>query len=312
MGLAAYGKPRYCDVLKKLIISYDPFKLNMKFFNLPKINYTNSFPQINKLYNQNLENIFNGQEGPFERSYDNQICKDIAASTQKIFEDVVIDILKNLKKKYKSEKIYLTGGCAFNSLLVGKIIKSNIFRHVSVGPNPGDAGGAVGSAFYVCIKEKIKINQKQPGAFLGPKFSNEEVKNQLIKNILNDNNYKINFFENFDNLSQKVAEIIKSESIIYWFQDKMEWGPRALGNRCILADPAKKNIKNYINFKVKKRELFRPFAASILQECANEKFYMNGHISPNMNIVFKARNEVKKNIQILFILMEQLEFKLFL
>jgi carbamoyltransferase len=294
MGLAAYGKPIYYKKLKKLIISFDPFKLDMSFFNLPVINYSNSFPQINKLYNSKLENMFYKKKLVFEQSYNNQVCKDIAASTQKIFEEIVINLLINLKKKYNSEKLYLTGGCAFNSLLVGKIIQHKIFDYVFVEPNPGDAGGAVGGAFYACKKEKIKIKHEKSGAYLGPQFSNKEIEKKIISNILNNNQYKINFYENFNRLSRIAAKLIKRDGVIYWFQDKMEWGPRALGNRSILADPRKKNIKKFINNKVKDRELFRPFAVSILQEYANSNFYMNEHISPNMNIVFKARNEIKK------------------
>lgn len=294
MGLAAYGKPIYYKEIKKLIKRFDPFKLDMSFFNLPVIDYSNSFPQINKLYNSKLVNLFYNKKNIFEQSYQNQISKDIAASTQKVFEEIVINLLKNLKNKYNSKKLYLTGGCAFNSLLVGKIIQSKIFDHISVEANPGDAGGAVGSAFYALQKEKIKIDYKQTRQFLGPQFLNKEIETKIISKISNNNCYKINFFEDFNKLSIKAAKLIKRDGVIFWFQDKMEWGPRALGNRSILADPAKKNIKKFINQKVKDRELFRPFAVSILQEYANSNFYMNGHMSPNMNIVFNARNEIKK------------------
>lgn len=294
MGLAAYGKPIYYDELKKTIISWDPFILDMSFFNLPTINYSNNFPQINKLYSEKLENILRIKYSFTENNYKLQISKDIASSIQKIFEDVVINLLQKLKKKYKSEKLYLTGGCAFNSLLVGKIIESNIFKNVSLGPNPGDAGGALGSAFYICQKEKLKIPSEQSIRFCGPSFSNEEIKDQVITKILDNSDYKVNFYDNFHDLSKKTAELIKIESIVFWFQDRMEWGPRALGNRSIIADPMKKNIKEFLNLKVKKRELFRPFAISILHEYANNFFYMNEHLSPNMNIVFKARDHIKK------------------
>jgi carbamoyltransferase len=293
MGLAAYGKPNYYDKLKKLIISFDPLKLDMSFFNLPSINYSNNFPQLNRLYSDKLQNLFKTENNFIEKDFNLQISKDIASSVQKIFEDIVIINLKNLKKKYQSEKIYLTGGCAFNSSLVGKIIELNLFKNVSVGPNPGDAGGSIGSAFYISNKKGDKTDYKQSILFTGPSFTNEEVKEKVISKILNNHDFKINFYENFHNLSKKAAELIKVESIIFWFQDCMEWGPRALGNRSILADPAKKDIKNFINKNVKNRELFRPFAVSIIEEFANKNFHMNDHLSPHMNIVFKARDEIK-------------------
>ena len=296
MGLAAYGRPIYYEVLKRIIIKYDPLKLDMSFFNLPQIDYSNNFPQINKLYSKKLENLLKTKYNFIESDYNSQFCKDLASSIQKIFEDLVINLLQNLKKKYHSEKLYLTGGCSFNSLLVGKIIESKIFKNVLLGPNPGDAGGAIGSAFYLCKKNNIKIDSKQNIAFSGPSFSNEDIREQVITKILNNIDYKINFYENFDDLSKKAAELLKHESIIFWFQDHMEWGPRALGNRSILADPSKKNIKEFINSKVKKRELFRPLAVSVLQDFANKNFYMNENLSPNMNIVFNARDEIKKFI----------------
>lgn len=294
MGLAAYGRPIYYEELKRIIINSDPFKLDMSFFNLPEIDYSNNFPQINKLYSEKLENFLKNKNNFIESDYNTQFSKDLASSVQKIFEESVINLLQNLKKKYHSEKLYLTGGCSFNSLLLGRIIEKKIFKIVLLGPNPGDAGGAVGSAFYLCKKNNIKIDPEQNIAFSGPSFSNENIREQVINKILNNIDYKINFYENFDDLSKKAAQLIKLESIIFWFQDHMEWGPRALGNRSILADPSKKNIKEFINSKVKKRELFRPFAVSILQDFANKNFNMNESLSPNMNIVFNARDEIKK------------------
>jgi carbamoyltransferase len=293
MGLAAYGKPIYYDLIKKIIINTDPFKLDMSFFNLPIINYSNNYPTVNRLYSDKLKNFFFQKFNFKEIDYESQISKDIAASVQKIFNEVVIAYLKKIKEKYNSKKIYLTGGCALNSVLIGKILESKIFDNVLVGPNPGDAGGAIGSAFYVCEQNNIKIDTEQDKVFLGPTFSNEEIKKKIIDQILNDSNYKISFYEDFSDLSKKAAELIKLEYIIFWFQDRMEWGPRALGNRSILANPVIKNIKEFINKKIKKRELFRPFAISTLQELANKNFYMNENISPNMNIVFKAKEELK-------------------
>ena len=296
MGLAGYGKPIYIDEIKEVINSYVPFKLNMKYLNLPKIDYSNRFPQSNKLLNDKFENYFKEKFKKIPNNYESKFSRDIAASVQKIFEEVVISNLDFLTKNKKFEKLYLTGGCAFNSSLVGKIIKINKFEKVFVDTNPGDAGGAVGSAFSFLNKNGSKISKNQKSKFLGPSFSNEEIEKTIIEKIKNDQSFSCKYFENLDELTSKAAEIIYYKNIILWFQDSLEWGPRALGNRSILANPAAKNIKFFINKKIKKRESFRPFAPAVIEEYANDYFEMMGHNSPNMNIVFKAKNKTIKNL----------------
>ena len=293
MGLAAYGKPIFADKIKKLIKSYDPFALDLKYFNLPMITYHKHSPVINTLYNKNFIELFgqpriNNDDKPVEKIY-----ADYASSMQKVFEDVVLSNLKNLKKKYNSKKLYLTGGCAFNTVLVGKIVQSKIFEKVIVGPNPGDAGGALGAALYTSVKEKIEIENNSEQAFLGPNYSNDFIKKDIIDKITHNNKYRINFYENFDDITSKVAKIIDEQKIIFWFQDRMEWGPRALGNRSILANPTEKNIKEIINLNIKKRELFRPFAPVVLKEHADNHFEMHNHESEYMNFVFNAKEKTK-------------------
>ena len=294
MGLAAYGKPVYYDDVKKLILSQDPFKLDMKYFNLPKIDYSNKKPKLNRIFSEKFYDFFKKKYNFHEINYDSQISQNIACSVQRVFEECVLLNLHNLSEKYNSNKLYLTGGCSFNSLLVGKIIQSKIFKDVEIGPNPGDAGGAVGSAFYACINKNIKIEPQQEERFVGPSFSNDEIKKEVIDKIFSNKNYTITFFKNFEDISKKTSQLIKSEGIVFWFQDRMEWGPRALGNRSILADPSKEGIKEFINKSVKKRELYRPFAPAIMEDFAEKYFWMNGNLSPNMNIVFQAREETKK------------------
>ena len=293
MGLAGYGKPIYYNEVKKMIKSQDPFKLDMRYFNLPKVDYSNKYPMYNNLFNKKFEFHFRKKFNLVDINYKNQFSKDLACSVQTVFEECVLKMLKNIREKQNIENIYLAGGCAFNSSLIGKIIETKMFRRVSVDVNPGDAGGAVGAAFYACEKNKIKISALQNHQFLGPSFSNSYIKENLIDKIKNIEKYKITFFDDFDEVATNVAQIISDENIIFWFQDRMEWGPRALGNRSILANPAVKNIKEIINKNIKKRELFRPFAPSIMEEYANEYFYMHEHISPNMNIVFQAKDKTK-------------------
>jgi len=291
MGLAGYGKPLYCDLVEKVIISRYPFKLNMNYFNLPEVNYSLNVPQSNKFFSDKFFNFLKSELNLEYISYEHQVIKDLASSVQKLFEDCVLINLEDLKKKYNSDILYLTGGCAFNGLLVSKIIKSKMFKKVIVGPNPGDAGGAVGSAFYVCLKKNIKIEPQQEIRFTGPAFSNEKIKIDVIDKILHDENYTFNYIENFEYLCKKVAKIIELEGLVFWFQDRMEWGPRALGNRSLLASPLKNNIGKIINQFIKKRELFRPFAPVVMEEFANRYFNMHGQLSPNMNVVFEAKQE---------------------
>jgi carbamoyltransferase len=291
MGLAGYGKPIYYDLIHKAIINKYPFKLNMDCFNLPKVHYSLNVPQTNKFFSDKFFNFLKSELNLETISYDHQTIKDLASSVQKLFEDCVLINLEDLKKKYNSHRLYLTGGCAFNSLLVAKIIESRMFKEVNVNPNPGDAGGAVGSAFYVCFKENIKIEPEQEIRFTGPSFSKEEIKIEVIDKILIDKNFSVHYIENFEDLCKKAAEIIKLDGLIFWFQDKMEWGPRALGNRSLLADPSKSNISRFLNQTIKRRELFRPFAPVVMEEFADRYFNMYGHLSPNMNIVFQAKQE---------------------
>jgi carbamoyltransferase len=293
MGLAGYGKPVYENKIKKILKNLTPLELDLKYFNIPILNYTKQYPVINKIYNQEFINLFGEPRNEDEEDSIHQEHKDLAASLQKVFEHLVLNQLTIFKKKYACNKLYLTGGCALNSLLVGKIIEAGLFDSVSVGTNPGDAGGAIGSAFFLLHSKNEKIDPIQNTTFLGPGYCNEYIKKNIIDKIQEQNKYKIKFYENFDDLATQAALIIKKKKIIFWFQDKMEWGPRALGNRSILADPSSKNIKNFLNSKIKKRELFRPFAPAVLQEFASDYFYMNNHNSPFMNIVFKARENTK-------------------
>ena len=286
MSLAGYGKPIYLERVKRMIKSYYPFKLNMKYFNLPLVEYNQSYPIINKIHNAKFKNLFP------ELNENNdllEVHKNIASSFQKVFEDVVFENLIELKKKFNINKVFLTGGCAFNSLLIGKIIKKNLFERVVLGPNPGDAGGAIGAAYKVAIDKGQYNFEGHQSAYLGNYYSNEFIEKRLIEKFINKDEFKVKFFENFDELLKYSANKIIEQNLIFWFQDKMEWGPRALGNRSILANPEKKDIKEIINNQIKKREEFRPFAPVILEDKADFYFNMCKHQSNFMNIVFDAK-----------------------
>ena len=292
MGLSGYGKPIYEEKILKLIKSLVPFKLNMKYFNIPKIDYSTGKPIVELIYNDKFTDLFGSPRNQNEDFID-QIYKDYAASIQKVFENIVLTSLSKLKKKYGCKNLYLTGGCALNGLTVSKILESCMFEDVRVGPAPNDAGGAIGSVASFYIKKNKIFDSLDDNPFLGSGYSDKYVQNHLIDNIENKDNYKIRFYDDFNELAARAASIIKEKKIIFWFQDRMEFGPRALGNRSILANPSVKNIKDILNLKIKKREVFRPFAPAIMQEFAEDYFYMQGKESPFMNIIFKAKENTK-------------------
>jgi carbamoyltransferase len=250
MGLAGWGRPTYYNKFKKLIDFKEDgsFKLNMKYFS-----YTHS----ERMFSDELEKEFGKP-----REYEGKIEKrhmDIAASLQKITEDVILRIVKHAFELTKSENLCMAGGVALNSVANGKILMSKIFKNVFFQPAATDAGGALGATLYAynnILGEKRKYVMKD--AFLGPKFSDRE-----IKEFLESENVK------FTKLSKKeivkaTAEAIAKNKIVGWFQDRMELGPRALGHRSILANASNPKMRKILNEKVKHREWFRPFAPSLL------------------------------------------------
>ena len=270
MGLSAYGEPRYYETLKKnCFINENIFKLNLKMYEFHKKNFSYNFegePNQKFLLNKNIYKKFDENEDYILNK--NDFAKDIASSAQKIFEEVLFKIIDQYKGE--NENLVLSGGCALNSLANGKLVEKKIFKNIFVPFCPGDNGGSIGAAIYV-HKEKnpsLKIeNLKNP--YLGKKYSNDDVE-IILKNFSNKVEYQ-KFNEN-DKLNSFVCDKLLSEKIIGWFQDRMEFGPRALGNRSIISSPIGSNIKNLINTKIKLRENFRPFAPSILEEKVTEWF----------------------------------------
>lgn len=300
MGLAGFGKPKFYNQIKKLI-KYDnnKLKLDLNFFshhNQPHPNnWKNDVPKFDKLYSVKMNELLHQ-----ERQKNDQISQDhmdIASSLQKVFEEIYFQmILDNCNQYPNIENLCLSGGCALNSLANGKlkkITKKNIF----IQPNAGDAGGAMGAALFLANKLSKNKNKNKTKVyfdpFLGPSFSSKEVQTALNKYDLK--NYQIDNESNFENYSMKVAKLISEKKIIGWFQGKMEWGPRALGSRSIIADPSIKNIKEILNKKIKYRETFRPFAPVVLEEFKDEYFDLE-YPSPYMLNVVKTKEKYKKLI----------------
>ena len=296
MGLSSYGKPRYIDELSKIIFKTPKgFKLNLKYFNHHKkkifqINENGQFIYEN-LYTNYLTELLGD-----ERDVNGDIKQkhlDLAKSVQVVYEDILFHIVNIVYEKYQIQNLTLSGGCAMNSLANGKIIENSKFKNIYICPNPGDAGGAIGSASLVLKKQNNEKIITKNYSYLGPNFNNKDISNYISEKKL-DQKYNVNFLED-KNLFKFVARELTKKKIVGWFQGKTEWGPRALGNRSILADPRNKEIKDIINLKIKRRESFRPFAPSILREHVKDWFKQDAEV-PFMSEVKMLKEDKKKLI----------------
>ena len=285
MGLAPYGDPKYEKlILENLIDLKDDgsFRLNMKYFN-----YATGLTMTNS----HFEFLFGQKRRSPEIEKLEQFHMDIAASIQAVTEKIVIKICKFIKNEYNGENLCLAGGVALNCVANGKILKKKIFKNIWIQPAAGDAGGSLGAAlayWYQELDQKRDISNldHMKGSYLGPKFSNETVEYELIKLGAE--------FEKLEEekLLQIVSNHLNNEKAIGWFQGRMEFGPRALGNRSILADPRSDKMQKLLNLKVKFRESFRPFAPSILAEKVNEYFNLK-ETSPYMLLVADVDNKIQ-------------------
>ena len=285
MGLAPYGKPIFKDLIieKLLDIKKDgSFKLNMSYFNYATgLTMTNS--KFSKLFGQKVRNA--------KKDLLTQFHMDIAASVQAVTEEIVLRITKSISLKYKIKNLCLAGGVALNCVANGKILKEKIFENIWIQPAAGDAGGSLGAALaywhHELGKPRVEFKDQMQGSYLGPKFENDQIEKEL-KSL----NAKYKRCNEAEIISLTANELAK-EKTIGWFQGRMEFGPRALGGRSILADPRSEKMQKELNLKIKFRESFRPFAPSILREDLNRWFELDED-SPYMLLV----SEVKKEKQI--------------
>ncbi len=298
MGLASYGKPIFKERIKKILKSSNEefFKLNLNYFDhhesVIDYDFESGYPYFDDLFSKKFEKLFGKSRKSNEPIL--QLHKDLSASLQEAFEEVILDKLNKLYSKYGLDVLCLAGGCAFNSSLNGKIINNSKFKKIYFSPNVGDAGGAIGSALYVAKKKNIEI-QYNNTPYLGTSYSNEYVNKNIVEKLKHNEFIKYKYFENFDQLCDVTAKILTDKTVVGWFQDKMEWGPRALGNRSILGDPRNPNMREIINIKIKKREEFRPFAPSVIEEHAKDYFDISVK-SAYMCSVFKANHKAEKLI----------------
>jgi carbamoyltransferase len=285
MGLAPYGQPKFKDIILDNLIDLKKdgsFKLDMNYFNYATgLTMTNDkFANLFNIKKRNPEDILL------------QIHMDIASSIQAVTEEIVLKIVKFLRKEFKTSNLCMAGGVALNCVVNGKILKENIFKNLWIQPASGDCGAALGAAqafYYQELDNKREILNDHlimKGSYLGPEYTDDEVENELrscgaIFKKLTKNE-----------IAKETAQSLSKEFAVGWFQGRMEFGPRSLGNRSILADPRSEKMQKALNLKVKYRESFRPFAPSVLFEKVAEWFELDIQ-SPYMLIVA----DIKKSKQ---------------
>ena len=297
MGLSSYGKPKYVDLISKNLFKNEKnINLNLKYFNHTDNNYSYKFsgrPNQSRLMNNKIKELINVENLKINEKI-TELQKDLAASIQKIFEKKLDNIIKKIKNLNFSKNLVYAGGCALNSLANKKLYDSKLFENIFIPYAPGDGGGAIGAALVASKKNKnIKLSNLQ-SPFIGTKFSNDEIE-RVIKNNKDLNIFDIEFENNNNILYSKVAKYIFENKIVGFFNDRMEFGARALGNRSILANPCELKIKEIINSKIKRRESFRPFAPAILFEKKNE-WFNNNYYNPYMSSVEEIEESKKKLI----------------
>ena len=287
MGLAPYGKPKYKDLIIQNLMDLKEdgsFKLNMKFFN-----YATGLTMTNKKFSD----LFGHPVRNPKKDLLEDFHMDIAASIQSVTEEIVIRITKNIASEYKIKNLCLAGGVALNCVANGKILRQKIFDDIWIQPAAGDAGGSLGAALaywhHELKKPRENFQDQMKGAYLGPKLSEKNIEDQLKK-------LKARYTKKSSNeLSSIVAKELSNGKTVGWFQGRMEFGPRALGGRSILADPRSNKMQKELNLKIKFRESFRPFAPSVLREEVSNWFELN-YDSPYMLLVSDVKREKQINM----------------
>ena len=280
MGLAPYGEPRYVDLIMEHLIDLKDdgtFRLNMAYFN-----YATGLTMTNKRF----ADLFGAPARTAETTI-SQKEMDIARSIQEVTEEVVLRLARTVHQELGTEYLCLAGGVALNCVANGRILREGPFKDIWIQPAAGDAGGALGAALvtwhgYHDKPRQVNGHDTMQGAYLGPRYTNEEVRAQL------DNVGAV--YDELDDgaLCDKLSAILAEEKVVGWFQGRMEFGPRSLGGRSIIGDPRSAKMQSVMNLKIKYRESFRPFAPAVLAEDVSEYFELD-RPSPYMLIVAPVR-----------------------
>ena len=303
MGLAPYGKATYLDQMRQIVLLQDDgsYRLNLDYFVHHKekvaIQWENGSPTFGRLFSNKLIDLL----GPARADGEDlaQMHMDIAHSIQAMYEEAFFHLLNRLHDRYGLDAVTVAGGCGMNSVANGKITRFTPFKEVYVQSAAGDAGGAIGSAFAVWNDHYGKQSRRfvMDHAYWGPKFGNEEICELLAEQSseLVQQGCLVNEVADEGELCRLTAKAISEGKVIGWFQGRLEWGPRALGNRSILCDPRRSDMKDILNLKIKRRESFRPFAPSILREHVAEWFEQEDDV-PFMMKVFQIMEDKRGRI----------------
>ncbi len=298
MGLAPYGEPSFIDEMRRIVRLRDDgsFRLDCRFFRHHAENvayeWENGAPTVGLLYSPALEELLGPARPPEEPL--TQRHMDIARSVQAMYEDAVFHLLNALHRRYGGDALVLAGGCAFNSVANGQVYQRTPFRRFYVQSAAGDAGGAIGAAFEVWCRRGGEGARRfvMDHAYWGPSYSGAELAGLLESRRaeLDDRGCRVRHVSDEGELCRLAARAIADGRVVGWFQGRMEWGPRALGNRSILCDPRRADMKDVLNRTIKRRESFRPFAPSILREAVADWFETDDDV-PFMMKVFRIRRE---------------------
>lgn len=319
MGLAPYGRPKMLAQMRQIVKARENgrFELDLRFFRHHRetIDYAwdGGSPHVGPLFSPELEDLLGParrQDEPLEQKH-----HDVARSIQAMYEEAFFHLVNHLHERYRNPSLALAGGCAMNSVANGKIIRQSPFKRLYIQSAAGDAGGAIGAAIYAWHQTpQSKVSGAVPSAsalagdlvagrtvmdhaYLGPESSEAEIASLLHTRAdeINDAGCHIELIADEQDLCRRTAEAIASGGVIGWFQGRMEWGPRALGNRSILCDPRRSDMKDILNLKIKRREGFRPFAPSINKEYVPDWFEEDADV-PFMMQVFQIREEKRSQI----------------
>ena len=302
MGLAPYGNNEYLTKMRDIIRLLDDggYELNLNFFKHQsgsvKMLWDEGVPLVGDVYSKELEILLGPERKPSEEISTRHM--NIAASAQSLYEEVFFHILNSVQNSTNERNLVLSGGCAMNSVANGKIFSNTKFKNIYIQPAAGDSGGAIGAAFFA-YNQKFNLPRSfvMNHAYWGPEYSADDISLILNKknSALKDANCSIKYIAEEGELCKEIAERISRGFVIGWFQGRMEWGPRALGNRSILGDPRRADMKQILNEKIKMRESFRPFAPSILFDCVADWFEQDNEV-PFMQQVFQIKEGVRKVI----------------
>ena len=294
MGLAPYGSPSCMDAMRRIVRLKNGFELDLEFFRHHKepISYQwlSGAPQFGDLFSPALEQLLGPRRNPEGSLLDRH--RDIARSTQAMYEEAFFDLIGPLQRRSGLSNIALAGGCAMNSVANGKIRRMTGFRRVYAQSAAGDAGGAIGAAYAVWHKLGGERGFVMDHAYWGPGFCPDEISALMAarRSQIVAAGCTVEDLVEERELCSRTAAAIADGKVVGWFQGRMEWGPRALGNRSIVCDPRRADMKSILNAKIKRRESFRPFAPSILEEAVAEWFEEDDAV-PFMTQVFQIRAE---------------------